>query len=120
MSPKEFKEKAIVLSGDTRVTTTFHTLFLAACFLLGFRYMPNSSVDERKSGEQTADGDSDVLIYKMDLMLSSQSGVNKKLHDLEIEVNKQGGTIGRNREDIVEMQRIIGRSSGWPGAMESD
>lgn len=106
MSPSEIKDKAIDLSGNTRVTLPIYTLMSVACVLLGVRHF--------------SDGDaatSELLIYKMDTMLLNQSGLTQAIHQLEIDVNTHNGMIERNKEDIDKLQSVINRSGAWPGSI---
>lgn len=110
MSPSDIRDKAIDLSGNTRVTLHIYTLISVGCVLLGIRYLP----------DEAADSKSDLLIYKMDTMLLNQSGLSQVIHQLELEVNTHKGMINRNKEDIDKLQNVLNRSTTWPGTIGSD
>lgn len=99
MSPAQMKDRAIELSGDTRIALPIYTLITLACFLLGIRYF-NEGND---SGITNLQESFDAFI-----MLHSS-----KVQGLEVGAATTNARVNSLEDDVGEMKQGIRLLEGY-------
>lgn len=111
MSPREIRESAIDLSGQSRVLIPLSGVVTALMVILGIKVVPSAS-NADEINELTLDVQ--ALVIQLENFVNLQSGIPQRVHNLELSSEKHSGGILRNAEDIDRLEGAIDRYQ-WPG-----
>lgn len=116
MTPQEAKQKAVELSGNTRVTMPVYTLIAIASVLLGVRYMER---DRDQSVKESWIEPVNELRKSFDSFVAIQGA---KLNKAEQDIIRHNGAIDavkdnviQNREDIKAIEQRLNQTSPFGG-----
>ena len=105
--------KVIELNRKTVVSAQLPAVIVGVMMLLGVRFIPGMGFVS--SDKAITPETSELLIYKMDTMLTNQAGLVQKIRNLEIDTVQMGGRLDNVEGDVRELKDALNRVSPWPG-----